>query len=235
MIVNKKFGTRPFFVHGLGRLQFIPLWDEFFPPTRKFRVPDGVTVITFNNGGKGYNGKPLGALEQSLSGELVVLGQGLEDWKNKAKIQLLYDALPSVKSPYVLVSDSSDVIAIRNLHDIVAKFESFHCRALFNAEKNKAPADVADDIFEFEMQVAVDKEFPFLNAGLWIADTAFAKVLTTECLSAAQSSKHPGSEQFFYKPCYVRHHPDILLDHRCELFQSINRVGFEMIGFESLL
>ena len=187
MIKNKLFGTNPIMAHAPGKLEFIPLWDCLCymskRPQFKTNLPDNITLITFNNGREfGHNGKKLGLLEESLDLfgiKYTVLGYGIKEWKNSMKIELIDEFLKKVETQYVLSCDSSDVFLINKFDNICKIFENIGCEALFNAEKNSWPIDLPQEIIKFGNSL---NENYFLNAGLWMSTTQFAREITKWCL-----------------------------------------------------
>ncbi|NIQ15564.1 MAG: hypothetical protein GTO02_14550, partial [Candidatus Dadabacteria bacterium] len=132
---------------------------------------------------------------------------------------------------YILSSDSSDVVVVGDLLNIVQKFESFDCEMVFNAEKNIWPTDLSKNMIEFEKARAGDYIFAFLNAGLWIGKTDFVKRVIREMFTYKFKTKHTMSEQIYYKFLQFHHPDDIKLDYKCQIFQNINRVDENLIGF----
>lgn len=234
LIENTLFRTHPALVHASGKLEHLPLWPSVLQAAETWKI-DGrldpnVTVITFNNGGSFHQrGKRLGLLEDSFrrSGltDIIVLGRGTTDWKNSYKIQLLLDYLNGGSArAYVLVVDSADVILANDLGPLIDRFRTFECRALFNAERRHWPADLPP----FDEQSAKGEYFPCLNSGVWVAETAFARELAAYCAGLAVP-KHKKSDQVRYKMAYRQFYPTMRVDHRCALFQNINRVGPDVV------
>jgi len=230
MIFNKLYNTTPKFIHAAGKPEFLPLWPEIKSLPLMFRTacPSNLTIVTYNSGPVGYNGKTNGLFEKSLvrAGveNFVVLGHGIKHWMNKLKIDLLQSYLSSVTTEYLLSSDSSDVILVGPLDGIVEEFNTFKCQMLFNAEQNIWPTDLEQNIVNFELSKAGAFIAPFLNAGLWLARTDFLRQHLHELHSYEFTTKHIMSEQIYYKYFYYNH-PEIKLDFTCKLFQNINRVG----------
>lgn len=226
MIRNKIHRTRPMFVHAPGKMQYIPLWETIRDLSLSFPVkaskPKELTIVTFNNG-KGHGVKGIDALESSLKAagvEFVVLGKDVINWKNRIKVNLLNEFVEKVDTEYLLVSDSSDVVIVRDISSIVSDFLEFKCDALFNAEKMIWPLNLDVDIINFERSLHASL---FLNAGLWIGKTRFAKEITDHILKTEIGDKS-NSEQVCYKYCYREYHPRMQVDFNYRLFQGINRV-----------
>lgn len=239
MIYNCITGSQPIFVHAPGRPEYTPLWPavkslSLMMPPRSYNL-DNLTIATINNGGIAQNNKILGTFEKSLdlSGlSYEVLGSNVKQWQNKMKISLMYDFIKKVNTPYVLFSDSSDVILIRPINDLIKKFKSLNCKACFNAEKVNWPLDLPKNIIQFEKSL---HPYLFLNAGLWIAESSFAKILIEECMIINPRTSHIESEQVYYKFCYSKFYPDIKVDFDSILFQGLNRVDETEIRLFKLL
>src|SRR5690348_11828376 len=125
---NKLYNTNPKFIHASGKPEFLPLWDKIKAKDFNLstKIPNDLTIVTFNNGGS-YNDKKSGTFEKSLikAGitQFTVLGSGIKNWMNKLKIQLLTNAIKTIKTNYILSSDSSDVLLVDDLTDIIEQFE----------------------------------------------------------------------------------------------------------------
>jgi hypothetical protein len=234
MICNVVTNTRPYFVHACGKLEFCPTYPsilDYCKPTPS-RPDPRITIITFRNrAGIGHCGKDLETFERNLRDwgiPCIVLGLGLEDWKNRLKLSLLSEFLPQVKTRYILVADSSDVAMVRPLDGLVEEFESLGVGAVFNGERNLWPPDLAEDLRHFEERIAGIREFPRLNAGLWMATTDFARAILYKWQEVPLFTAMEGSEQIYYKTIYPLFYPSLIVDHGCRLFQNLNRVPWEM-------
>lgn len=229
MIFNKITQTHPFLAHGPGKKNFLPLWDDLIELRRLFplkqKSPHNLTVVTFNNG-EGFDEKPLGLLEEFL--ESTVLGAGVKNWNNVMKIELLSNFLDSVKTNYVLVCDSCDVFVLRNLSDLVTNFQKMNCSAVFNSEKLNWPFDLPQYIIDFELMLNLNLR---LNAGVWIANTDFAKQILAVCNKAPP---HKFSEQWYYKHAYFELWPQMKVDYNNFIFQGLNRVDKDEIDLMKL-
>lgn len=199
---------------------------RYFPMRQ--RVPENLTVVTFNNGVvQGYNEKPMGLFESFVDG-CCVLGSEIKEWQNKMKILLLFDFLGSVETEFVLICDSSDVFVVNRLDYLVEGFQEESCGACFNAEKRNWPYDLPEEIVCFE-----NTKHPgmYLNAGVWMAYTEFAKFVVSSCLKTDEiSDQHEESEQVHYKFVYSKLWPEMKIDADCSIFQGLNRTGTEELS-----
>lgn len=228
MIYNKKFQTKPYFAHAMGKLCFCPLYAKLLSINRTHRYNgphDDISIVTFNNGAS-HNDKNPKLLINSLNRFGIksrVLGANIHHWQNRFKIQLLANELESITTKHIIVSDCSDVLMLRPLKGMIAEFESFNADAVFNAEVNIWPIYLDQAIIDFEESIA-KTELKFLNAGLWIARTEFAKIMVKHLLAIQSDVK---SEQFYYKNIYKQLHPRMVIDCSCKLFQPLNRIPEE--------
>lgn len=239
MIHNRVFNTYPIFAHAPGRIQYIPLWSDMLAHDNRFQFRcqplDCLEIVTFNNGSKGgYNNKPLGLFEKSLSKRGLaasVLGENVIPWKNCLKLPLLVNHLKLLDKPYVLIADSSDVILCKKIDDIIERFERFECDALFNGEKISWPV-LPYHLSKFEPSLHPDC---YLNAGLWLARTEFALELATAARDAWVPDNLAHSEQVHFKYVYPQFYPRMQVDSRCEIFQGMNRVTDDEINFLKMI
>lgn len=221
-------------VHAAGKAEHLPLWPTLLRAADEWRIDTrldpNLTVITFNNGGAVDHAlKRLGMFEESLRrngvDDVVVLGGGVTEWQYPLKISLLLEHLTSAPvRDYVLVADSADVILTNDLGPMVERFKACGCRALFNGERRHYPKDLPP----FDEEVAPGEFFPCLNSGIWIADTPFARELAAYC-AGMKVPKHGNCDQTRYKHAYRDFYPSMRVDHRCVLFQNLNRVDEKVV------
>jgi len=234
LIHNRLFDTYPMLVHAAGKAEQLPLWPSIVCAAEQWRIDTrldpNLSVVTFNNGGSlNQPYKRLGLFEASLRrngiDDVAVLGQSVTEWRHNLKVNLLLEYLNTAAvKDYVLVADSADVILANDIEPLVERFRTFGCRALFNAERRNYPRDLPS----FEEEVATGEFFPFLNSGIWLADTAFARDLTDYC-ARLKVEKHKKCDQTRYKMAFRHFYPAIRVDHCCLLFQNINRVEGDVV------
>lgn len=134
-----------------------------------FEKPDDLSVITFNN-----KDKPC-ILEECFN--LVglphtVLGRGV-DWKNKIKINLIFDFLVHCKTKYVLAVDGYDALIVRNLIDITDKFRATNQSLIFNATYYRWPPVGVTFRCDSLHKKSLECPFVHLNAGVWIGEVDY--------------------------------------------------------------
>lgn len=224
MIYNTTTKTLPYLAHAPGKLEFCPDWAWLVKRTSDeiYEKPKNLAIITFNNG-KTHNNKIAGTFENQLLSNGIkdfnVLGNNVENWQNRMKIELLKDFLPNIKEEYILISDSCDVLTLRNIQNILKDFLKLSCKAVFNGEVNQWPPMTPEDIVAFEKEKGL-----FLNAGLWICEKSFCSKILDLVLELSEKIPTQTSEQFFYKFCYRKMYPEVQVDSSCKLFQWLNRL-----------
>jgi hypothetical protein len=165
-----------------------------------------------------------GSFEQSLSRlgyTCVVLGQEIKRWENIAKIGLNREALARIDTEYVMACDSHDVVMLGDPAIVLDHFESIPgCEMLCNAEKNHWPRGLYTKDFE---EAVAEKPFCYLNSGVWIARTAFARELAEEATLVQPPQGWSGGwdDQGVFKMLYQRHYPVMRVDDHCRVFQSL--------------
>lgn len=227
-LTNKLFHTQPIVAHAPGppRKDFERLchaaWTQ---PERQCRCDD-LTVITWNNGG-GVK-KPCGVFERSLARlgiQPVVLGQGIKNWRNAGKLRLVAEALAEVRTPYVLIADSTDVLIFDSPAVALERFHKhFTCDLVFNATGSTCWPDLPEFVsFESSLPLAgAAQGRHWLNSGVCIGRTPFAREYFS---NLAQAPAVPGfecSDQAVIKQQWPKWHPRVQLDYLCVMFQWIN-------------
>jgi len=247
--------TCPLIVHAPGKLKHDeycrqnPLWQPgpddwsvlweplhsslFSSRFKECSLPTELAIATWNN-------KPTSPCELSLERlglKVEVLGRGIKHWKNTMKMELAAEYLSSVEEPYTLLLDSSDVLVLRCLNELVDHFLNFKCDALFNAEKTFWPDEVEGIIKKWKHSQGHGHVYNYLNAGVVIGKTQFLadyyKSVNTLDVKKLISQKQliptcELTEQSIIESEQIRHHwgyykfkDQIKLDHQAKVFQSI--------------
>jgi len=209
-----------------------PFWSEvrdafFATPPRALGTPRDLTILTWNN-----RTTP-GLLERSLEHlgvPFVVMGRGIEDWRNsRDKPRLTVEALASIDTPYVAGIDSFDAIVVDDPSQLVARFENdFDADLVFNGGKVNWPNVASFRKFEESLPGAAESEFRYLNGGAWIGRTEFCRRFFAEACETPPHPLHEESEQGVLKQLLSRHVPSVQIDTRCRMFQTLGYV-FERI------
>ncbi len=202
---------------------------------RRYENPDDLAIITWNSGianpDLGVRGHALGVFERSLEGSGLryeVLGRGIGSaWTNRMKLQLTIDFLERTNALYVLAADSTDVVLIGDPAEVLRRFRQQEADVVFNAEKNCWPADLPD-LQEWEEGVG-QPPFRYFNAGVWIGrPEACLEVYRVARRWSEELDIYPTDDQVCLKHAYREVYPRLVLDHRCEMFQNLNRVRDEI-------
>jgi hypothetical protein len=229
-VVNTVFNTKPIVIHAHGshdhKPNWLPIKNAFFGmPERQISIGNLVTVITCNNGHQS-----MGMLERSLDHlglPYLVFGQGINPWINsKNKPVVLYEALKTIETPYVLYADSRDAILIDDPNIAVANFiENFQCRMLFGADRINWPPIAEFQKYEDEQALNYNTTFKYFNGGAWIGETEFSRDFFKEAINTPVVEKAPESEQGILKKLFQAFKGDVALDYQCRIIQNIGFVS----------
>lgn len=227
--------TYPLVVHCPAGINKNPLWRILVDAWEKADVKkskckdfDELTIITFNS-------QPdKGSLEKSLDklgAKYIVLGKDINNRENYKKIQLLYDYLKFVKTPYLMVLDDYDLLMFRDPLEAVEKFKKMNCEILFNGDISFWPTaydkyPILMDWKNFFDKVARGR-WRYLNAGAYIAKTEFFRnfikklKVTSEGLRrqddfAERPFQH--TEQWVFRGIFKDFYPDAQIDYNSEIF-----------------
>jgi hypothetical protein len=225
MLTNTIYGTNPIVVHDNGYSHssvqnfFDMLCQEALGKLRP--APTKAADLTFFTW---RNRNETGSFEQSLSRmgyECFVVGQEIVKWNHIHKIALTQKAMKEVRTEYVMACDSHDVVFLGDPLVVLEHFKGLEgCQMLFNAEKNHWPKTWPTRAFE---ESNARKPFCYLNSGVWIAKTSFAKELAEEAVAVRPSPRWgiDWDDQGIYKLLYEKHYPVIQVDDGCNVFQSL--------------
>jgi hypothetical protein len=234
---NTVCGTEPVIVHAHGHHQHKPHWQPiraaFFQQPRRAigHVPD-LTIITCNNGHAA-----MGLLERGLDHLGIpyrVGGAGVAPWLNsRDKPRAIVELLAAVETPYVLYADSRDALVLDDPDVLVARFKEYFKAALvFSADRMNWPPVRRFQRFEDALAASQPGDFRYLNGGVWIGRTEFCRTFFAEACRTPPLAQAPESEQGILRELLQRHHPRVVLDHRCRLFQNIGFVVAPILDLE---
>lgn len=228
-VINTLFHTTPSIIHAHGshdhKPNWLPIKNAFFDrPAKKTPVSDRVTVITCNNGHQA-----MGVLERSLEHAgipYLVFGQGVHPWINAVhKPRILYEALMTIQTPYVIYADSRDAIMIDSPDNIIDTFiEHFNCKMLLGADRINWPPIPEFRDYEDKLAEGYDSEFRYLNGGVWIGETAFSAAFFKLAMETPPEAKAPESEQGILKKLLPQFKDEVALDYHCRIIQNIGFV-----------
>ena len=257
MFSNYKLKTHPLILHAPGGVdRTMRNWNYARrgwanqKNVGTYRVPENLAIITWNNSkatnDKSYHllgkasvvaacSKTLGMFEAScrrLGFYCTVLGEDETHWTNRKKIDLTLKFLNTNTKPYVLGCDSSDVLLLGDPGEVLERFLQYKCDALYNAEVAFFPDEAGGKIRKFEESVG-KKPFCYLNAGVWIAKHEACKKIHEMCLKLPHeaSTLYPWSEQLSVHHVYHHFYPQMQIDWRCKVFQTIDKIPPTWFGF----
>ncbi len=199
-----------------------------------------LTIITITNNKKQSTLEK--QIENSGHNNFFVLGRNCLDWNFLYKIDLLKNCLSKVKTKFVLLCDSHDVLII-NFNDIIDKFLQLKCEALFNSEHVFWPD--YDDFVKHNN----DKKVPnyiscknkektysyynkcknpmYLNSGVLITTKNYLKFV----IDAIDLDEHRNvlfehgdhigpNDQPVFRSVFHKYYPDIILDYHNFIVQT---------------
>lgn len=231
---NLQFGTEPVVLHANGGVG-MPVLERALAkllrePARPRRRGAAVTVLTYNNSGADT---PVERSLRHLGVPVRVLGRGIpaSRWRNPAKIALTLKELDAVRTPFVMTVDSFDAVVLEDPSVAVERFErGFDCELLYSAEKKSYPDDPALTRFEKALPEARGTPFKFLNAGAMIGRTGYLKKALAR-LTREIDVMEFASEQLLIRWLYQRRYPEIKIDARCRIFQTLCRCSARDFSF----
>lgn len=150
-------------------------------------------------------------------------------WNNTMKIKAILEALDEVKSDYVLIMDANDVLISGSLKSLLTKFKTYNRKMIFNATKNNYPNTIVDIVPDRDSR----KEFKYLNAGVCISETKFARTFYKEAYDLHRSGEiyNPvDSEQLIIRNVFKNDLTDVDFDFECNLFQTFGNTRTKKLG-----
>jgi hypothetical protein len=208
-------------------VQWVAACDAFFgDATTRGTVADhdALTIITYNN-------RPEPQLLECCLDHLglhryVVLGKGLADWRWSYKIELVHEYLSSgtCMTKYVLCLDGDDVLVLADPALILERYLELGCEMLFCGTRGDWPPSEQCAAFEDSVAADADPAHRHLNAGGYLATTAFLAARLEEIVTAMAgrapwcTAEHGFDDQLAWRHLHRRHHPSIRVDAGCRVF-----------------
>lgn len=234
MLKNLLFNTFPSIVHANGPHAHKPYWqpvkDKLFSgPQQQYGLPADLTIITWNNGHKA-----MGIFEQSMDHlgiPCVVLGQGVEVWRNSYhKPMLTYEALKDIKTEYIMGVDSRDAVIINDPKVILQQYkDQFDCDLVFSADLINWPSLALFRKYEDEIAEGSNSQFRYLNSGAFIGRTSFCRDFFKQATELTPIPGAEASDQGVLKQLLQETYPKVQMDYRCVMFQNIGTVWKEIL------
>ncbi|HSH59112.1 MAG TPA: hypothetical protein VK988_05615 [Acidimicrobiales bacterium] len=176
-----------------------------------------------------------------------MLGRGIDPWKNILKIPTLDEALRQVTTPYVIATDSPDVIILREPGNSIELFERSSAELLYIGDSSFWPPEFQDlKAQEEQIPGARDTPFPYLNAGALIGRTEFCRHFFMEAaregkrqigipyVEGTSGAGTDADDQSVMKRLYLANHPNVQLDLRCEIFQTLTYQNEDVLQFDEV-
>lgn len=236
-IVNLLYNTSPSIVHAPGKREFNPLWGQIIASYNDSiyhnNVYDDLDIITWSSKTIKYDENqshkiPMIFVDSVHRSGLSVNVLISNTWEtNRIKIFKTIEYLESSSLKFVLACDCHDAIMLNSPidYDVLDRYD---CEMLFNAEINFWPPEM------IKMRHNQDRLssgiFRYLNGGAWFGYRQTCLEFFKRASDIAYGEKNrPYSEQVCLHNPYVDMYPVVKIDHRCELFQVINRVSLNDI------
>jgi hypothetical protein len=224
-LTNRLFGTQPVAIHapGASYAGFQRLVNSVCAAPPRKSSCDDLTIVTWNSGPRAE--KPCGVLERSLERlgiRPVVLGADQLDWKNIDKLRLTAAALREIDTPYVLGADSCDVLFVDSPAVALERFrEHFTCELVFNSTGGRSWPELPQFVaYESSRPLAaVAQGRHWLNSGLWIARTEFAREFFAALAKCPAMPGFETSDQAVIKREWPHWYPRVQLDYLSQMFQ----------------
>ena len=228
--LDKKY-VSPCCIHAAGKIDYNNIWSDLYNyPIKKIPpINQSIDIITWNqkipkNHYKNY--KNLGLFESCcdrLGVNYTILSDNTKIWTNRLKIPTTFNFLNTCKKDFIFAADSSDVFAF----DIpkISIFDVLQCDAIFNAEIKFWPPEFYD--LKHKEDSLVQRQFRYLNSGLWFAKTSFARELFKELNYLYEINFMPEfvkSDQVLFKYLYTKYFPKIKIDSDCNIFLNSSHV-----------
>jgi hypothetical protein len=224
MLTNTCFNTNPYLVHSPFENY---LWKSLTSRRlHRCTCPENLTIVTYNN-------KDSVGLQSDLHKykiNFVLLGNGVKTWKHTIKINLLLDAIDTIKTPYILSADCYDVCIVRDLKTIVEDMASYFSEAklVFNATTRNYPM-----LTEFSKQALLSETmFCHLNSGVWIGEIKYVKHFFQRAADLMKVFPLEHNDQMLTKKIYETEHPVTKIDDHCRLFQVLHLETFNTVQLQ---
>lgn len=217
-ILNSITNTNPLVAHAQGGSYRSKQFQDISKLSDKISKPSSdLTIITF-----AYGRERAMLVEQLKNSKINFINcaasyKGV--WENKYKIQYFKNALDSVTTKYVIGLDSLDIILTEDCFDeIIQRFESLNCKALFGSSKANYP-DITDDNDE------TASPWKYLNGGTLIGETEYIKTFYEHLIVEFEKNydNFDFSEQVRIRKIWNDFKPDVKADYNCDIFQTINQ------------
>lgn len=170
--------------------------------------------------------------------KLVVAGIGTFYSGLNDKAKFLYRAIKHelIKTKYVIVCDTWDLVFCTTPEDIIEQFLEQDCDVWFSAEKNCFPADYKDEYDKLKSPT----EYKYLNSGMIVAYTdKMFELLEEMKIEEVPTDYHDAErgcnvhfvDQTEYGKAFLRQPVRMKLDHYQELSRTLHDAKLEELDF----
>lgn len=202
-----------------------------------FKTPEDLTIISYHN----YKNKPLFERNMDFLGLEYLSIKADTPYYFSKKTELIYSMVKNgeIKTKYVLICDSDDVIFTKDPKDMVEVFETFGCDILFCStdwdfvrkttyDKNKYSDGFSQDLVMKEQKDWVNtvlKQNKYINCGAYIFKTnSILDILEENIKYINYDDKleldfpYGNSDQTIYRWLEPKFYPRIKVDYDNKLF-----------------
>jgi len=194
------------------------------PHNHRYATPAGVTFVTYSNA----NSQTLieKCYEAYGIADFVVVSKELVEWNWMAKIKPVLNYLESnsCDSPYIVVTDATDMLLVNDPQNVVDYFKSYNCDLLFCNTMANWPEN--QELAAFESKTYPTHPFHcHLSAGGYVGNRDAIKKFLTEIVEAFEAEKpwlYDGGafdDQLSWRHLHHKYFPRIKVDYRSLVFQ----------------
>jgi hypothetical protein len=209
-----------------------------------FKKPENLTIISYHN----YKNKPLFERNMDFLGIDYVSIKAETPYFFSKKTELLYSMIKEklIKTEYVLICDSDDVIFVKNPKNIVEDFKKFNCDILFcptnwdfvrktTYNENKNSLNKYSDGFPQDLVMKEQKNWvdnvinrkKYINCGIYMFNTNNVLDIFEECIKYISYNDpstfeipYGNSDQTIFRWIEPKFYPRIKVDSKSKLFTN---------------
>jgi len=193
--------------------------------SRKIQLPKNISIVTTMTKAPLYS-QPL-LTEQLTASKIPYVNKAknvdYQNWQMTQKPGFIIKGLKSVKTDYVLILDTIDVLLAGDCRDIIKRFLPFKKDILYNATANRWPNEIIDKVRDRDWR----GKFCHLNAGACIGKTNALLDFYTEVANTDNTGNTRHSEQWLVRKVFDKHQDTVDFDWECKIFQTMSRANAE--------
>lgn len=231
-VVSNNSGHLPnvFHFQGSSKSQNIPIWDNLASSEDKLELPMDISIVTFATGKIKERDSPL--IRQLKKSEIVYSNPAAAfdyaqygGWSNVLKPKLALESLKNIKTKYVLVADSADVV-IQTFDNIIENFKTYQKPVLFGATKNRHPNQTVDIVSDRDLR----GDYCYLNAGTCFGETLKVTEFYQAAAELEDIDNPEGSEQLLVRMVFNDNQEWVDFDWQRKVFQTFSKTTLEIIA-----